>query len=61
MNHVMSREVGDIGFYPYETGILKLRSTNREKRNMFANLHLRITEGELGSKIISTLEWTKTT
>jgi hypothetical protein len=36
---VMSREVGDIGFYKYEDAYKKIRETNKEKRDMLTNIN----------------------
>jgi 8-oxo-dGTP pyrophosphatase MutT (NUDIX family) len=49
-NRVMSREVGAIGWFPFDAAYLKIRSTNAEKRALLGRLHYRIVkEGLLGS------------
>jgi 8-oxo-dGTP pyrophosphatase MutT (NUDIX family) len=53
-NRIMSREVGDIGWFPYEIALEKIRKTNIEKRNALTELHSRV---GLYEKISSSLEW----
>ena len=59
-NRVMNREVGNIGWFPYDIAFAKIRTTNQEKRNVLAHLHKRITEGGLGDTMRTALEWTTT-
>lgn len=54
-NRVMVREVGDIGFYPFEVAIEKIRPTNIEKRNLLQVLHNRIMHDGLCEKLQSSL------
>lgn len=46
-NRVMNREVGAIGWFPFEEAYLKIRSTNKEKRALLAELHHKITNEHL--------------
>lgn len=59
-NRVMTREVGNIGWFPYEEALDHLRSTNVEKRAMFMKLHADIQKG-LKERILSALEWVSVT
>jgi len=58
-NRVMSREVGNIGWFPFEEAFVKIRSTNPEKRALLTRLHKRITEEGLSSVLESEAEWTR--
>lgn len=42
-NSVMNREIGDIGWFQYDTAISKIRTTNKEKRDLLTDLHTRLT------------------
>lgn len=57
-NHTMTREVGGIGWFPFEEAYLKIRSTNPEKRGVLGCLHHCISSEGLGSTIRATIEWT---
>jgi 8-oxo-dGTP pyrophosphatase MutT (NUDIX family) len=46
-NRVMNREVGAIGWFPFEEAYLKIRSTNKEKRTLLAVLHYKIMNEDL--------------
>lgn len=41
-NRVQTREVGDIGWFPFEEAYLKIRPTNPEKRAVLGRVHARI-------------------
>ncbi len=41
-NRVQTREVGDIGWFPFEEAYLKIRETNPEKRAVLGRIHARI-------------------
>lgn len=41
-NRVQTREVGDIGWFRFEDGYLKIRPTNPEKRAVIARVHSRL-------------------
>jgi 8-oxo-dGTP pyrophosphatase MutT (NUDIX family) len=41
-NRVMNREVGAIGWFSFEEAYLKIRTTNKEKRALLAELHYKI-------------------
>lgn len=58
-NRVMSREIGDIGWYPFETAYLKIRSTNAEKRALLGRVHHCIMSetDDLRGRLQSALEW----
>lgn len=55
-NRVMAREVGAIGWFPYEVAREKIRSTNPEKRAVLERLHARMEAG-LKDRILSAVEW----
>jgi 8-oxo-dGTP pyrophosphatase MutT (NUDIX family) len=46
-NRVMNREVGAIGWFPFEEAYLKIRSTNKEKRALLGRLHHQIMKEDL--------------
>ena len=58
-NRVMSREVGNIGWFSFEEAHAKIRITNPEKRALLTALHGRITTGDLKDRILGALEWTR--
>ena len=58
MNRVMSREVGNIGWFPYERARELIRETNVEKRAMLEGIHSQITTGDWKEKLIAAIEWT---
>ena len=58
-NRVMTREVGNIGWFAFEDAYLKIRSSNEAKRSMFGVLHHHIVLGEYLERITSALEWTR--
>jgi 8-oxo-dGTP pyrophosphatase MutT (NUDIX family) len=43
-NRVQTREVGDIGWFPFEEAYFKIRDTNPEKRALLGRVHVRISE-----------------
>jgi len=57
-NRVMSREVGNIGWFTFEEAFAKIRETNREKRALLTDLHRRITTEGLKERILGEIEWT---
>lgn len=57
-NRVMNREVGNIGWFPFEEAIAKIRSTNPEKRAALDRLHRRICDEGLGESMRTAMEWT---
>lgn len=59
MNRVMSREIGDIGWYLYEDACEKIRSSNTEKRALLARIHDRVCTSDLRSRLVSALEWSR--
>jgi 8-oxo-dGTP pyrophosphatase MutT (NUDIX family) len=56
-NKVMSREVGNIGWFTYEEAFQKIRETNSEKRRVLSSLHKRIQNEQLRKAINNQLEW----
>jgi len=56
-NHIMKREIGDIGWFTFEQAMERIRMSNTQKRAVMTELHRRVTEGGLRSKILSALEW----
>jgi 8-oxo-dGTP pyrophosphatase MutT (NUDIX family) len=56
-NRVMSREVGDIGWFPFESAYLKIRATNPEKRAVLGCIHHRISAEDLATRLVGALEW----
>lgn len=56
-NKVMSREVGNIGWFTYEEAFQKIRETNAEKRKVLTALHARVTNESTKNAIRSQLEW----
>jgi 8-oxo-dGTP pyrophosphatase MutT (NUDIX family) len=60
-NRVMSREIGDIGWFPFEIAYLKIRNVNPEKRAVLGYVHGRITFEDLASRLLSALEWSTRT
>lgn len=57
-NHVMSREVGGIGWFSYEAALNKIRETNTEKRALLTRLHTRIMSEGLQERLQTAIEWT---
>lgn len=57
-NRVMSREVGNIGWFSFEDAMTKIRTTNPEKRALLTALHQRITTEGLRERILGEIEWT---
>lgn len=43
-NRMMNREVGAIGWFTFEEAYLKIRASNKEKRELLAKLHYQITQ-----------------
>jgi len=58
-NRVMSREVGDIGWFLFEEAYLKIRPTNAEKRAVLGRVHHRVMREGLSDKIAGALEWSR--
>jgi len=58
-NRIMSREIGDIGWFSYDDALAKIRSTNVEKRALLGRVHTRILETDLRGQLISALEWSR--
>jgi len=58
-NHIMSREIGNIGWFTYTDAMLRIRESNIQKRAVLTELHRRISEGPLGTKIRGVLEWSE--
>lgn len=56
-NHIMKREIGDIGWFTFDMAMTHIRESNVQKRAVMTELHRRITEGDLKAKIITALEW----
>ena len=59
-NRVMSREVGDISWFPFDAAYLKIRATNPEKRGVLGRLHHRIMSEELAGVLRDEMEWRRT-
>lgn len=61
-NRVMRREVGDIGWFPFEEAYLKIRSTNPEKRALLGRIHYNIISdtSDLKARLQYALEWEST-
>lgn len=56
-NHIMKREIGDISWFTFEAAMAHIRESNVQKRAVMTELHRRITEGGLRTKITAALEW----
>lgn len=58
-NHVMNREVGNVGWFIYETAHSLIRETNKEKRDMLTRIHTQLVDksGSLYESLQSALEW----
>jgi 8-oxo-dGTP pyrophosphatase MutT (NUDIX family) len=56
-NKVMSREVGNIGWFSYEEAFHKIRETNKEKRVVLTTLHTRVQSESLNTVLRSLAEW----
>ena len=56
-NHIMSREIGNIGWFTFEEAIARIRESNVQKRVVMTELHRRIMEGDLRAKLMAVLEW----
>jgi 8-oxo-dGTP pyrophosphatase MutT (NUDIX family) len=59
-NRVMSREIGDIGWFPYAAAREKIRITNPEKRAVLDRIEARISDGDLAAALAAALEWSRT-
>jgi 8-oxo-dGTP pyrophosphatase MutT (NUDIX family) len=57
-NRVMSREIGDIRWLPFEDAYLKIRPTSPVKRALLGRLHYSVVSGGLGERLQGALEWT---
>jgi 8-oxo-dGTP pyrophosphatase MutT (NUDIX family) len=58
-NRVMSREIGDIGWFPFDEAYLKIRITNAEKRAVLGCVHGRIKIEDLAPQLLGALEWNR--
>jgi len=56
-NHIMKREIGDIGWFKFDDALARIRQSNTEKRALLTELNRRICEGDLRDKLINVLEW----
>jgi 8-oxo-dGTP pyrophosphatase MutT (NUDIX family) len=57
MNRVMSREVGNIGWFPYERAYELIRDTNMEKRALLERIHGELSGGDWGERVRNAVEW----
>ena len=58
-NRVMSREIGDIGWFPYAAALGKIRESNAEKRAMLVRVDA-AAHGDLKDRLLAALEWNRT-
>lgn len=58
-NRVMSREIGDIGWFPAMVAMEKIRETNAEKRAILTAVHSRIESTDLRCRLLAALEWNR--
>lgn len=56
-NHVMKREIGDIGWFTFEEAMSHIRMSNTQKRAVMTELQYRLTSSDLRTKIMTALEW----
>jgi 8-oxo-dGTP pyrophosphatase MutT (NUDIX family) len=56
-NRVMSREIGDIGWFSFEDAYLKIRCSNLEKRSVLGRIHHRVVSEDLACRLHNALEW----
>ena len=56
-NRVMSREIGDIMWLPFEAALAKIRTTNAEKRAVLTAVNNRIVGEDLAPRLLGALEW----
>lgn len=56
-NHVMKREIGDIGWFKFEDALVRIRESNPHKRAVLTELDRRVREGDLREKLATVLEW----
>jgi 8-oxo-dGTP pyrophosphatase MutT (NUDIX family) len=56
-NRVMSREIGDILWLPFDAAFGKIRETNSEKRSVLTAVNSRICTEDLRSRLLGALEW----
>jgi 8-oxo-dGTP pyrophosphatase MutT (NUDIX family) len=56
-NKVMVREVGNIGWFPYEDALAKIRTTNPEKRTVLMKIHTELSSPAGKERAIAALEW----
>ena len=59
-NRVMSREVGNIGWFLYDDARNLIRETNVEKRELLQKIHRNVTEGDWKEHLVTAVEWTVT-
>lgn len=60
-NRVMQREVGDIGWFPFETAYLMIRSSNDAKRALLGRVHHLIMTDAVGAELREAVGLTSTT
>jgi 8-oxo-dGTP pyrophosphatase MutT (NUDIX family) len=56
-NHIMSREIGNIGWFTFEEAMGRIRESNVQKRVVMTELHRRVLAGGLRAKLLGVLEW----
>ena len=56
-NHIMSREIGNIGWFTFEEAMARIRESNVQKRVVMTELHRRVLAGGLRAKLLGVLEW----
>lgn len=56
-NRIMSREIGDICWLPFNEAFAKIRETNMEKRGVLKNVDERLTTTDLVTRLLGALEW----
>lgn len=56
-NRIMTREIGDLAWLPFEDALERIRPTNKEKRAMLTQLHKDVTTKHR-ERLASSIEWT---
>ena len=56
-NHIMSREIGNIGWFTFDEAMVRIRESNVQKRIVMTELHRRVVSGGLRAKLLAVLEW----
>jgi len=56
-NRVMTREVGNIGWFSYEEALAHIRTTNIEKRAVLTKINTDINTSQGKDKLMTALEW----